>query len=478
MKPEEVVPDVSMLMFVGKLASMETAASSNRSLVEVLHGMSRAPREKRADFICRETMVVTVNFIEQREQWDVQLRSFEAIYFLTIGAVDPKLWGSLELVPRMAKAAGKVREFAGRDPELKKRVDGLFELTMRTADMCLPHEILVKQLTMPDMDRYLMDLFAAEDKPPTLMQCASHLMTGLVQSAIGYGCYMKWRAMGLGEKLVRWFQNHKSAICSGDDPSVGGAIGFVSIGDAMDSILHFVIFAVEMDPDLVRALIADDVIKCIAFRILALAQTFKKGADGGVQDLSHLNVSFRSIAQLLTVLASNEHGLAAMGKLNLAIPLAGLLELPAEDFRIPVMIILCALCAHKDTCETLFKNVGFLDYMKRVEARVKDPGESPILPEELEYLVCILDRSCCYPDLAAIVQNKLIDLLFMLPPSAETMDTQVMSLRALARCAFVKPECLEMLPANGIACMNYMMSAISALRNASPEDPDNTASVL
>jgi hypothetical protein len=124
MKPEEVVPDIGMMMFVGKLAELETTDSASMSLVEVLHGMSRAPVERRHQFICRETMVVTVRFIEDPDQWEVQLRAFEAAYFLTLGALDPLLWASLTVVPRMAKAAGKARQFAGRDPVLQSPQTG------------------------------------------------------------------------------------------------------------------------------------------------------------------------------------------------------------------------------------------------------------------------------------------------------------------------------------------------------------------
>lgn len=474
MKPEEVVPNTGTLMFIGRLAELEMAAASNVALVEVLHGMSRAPRERRKDFVCRETMVLVVKFLEDRDQWDAQLRAFEAAYFLTLGACDPKLWATLELVPRMVRAAGKVREFAGRDPGLQKQADGLFELSIRSAELCLAHEELVVQLALPDLDRYLMDILAHPSKPATLVECAAHLMTGLLKSKIGHSCWIRWRSMGVGDKVVVWFRNHKARICGGDDDE--SSSGSVSIGQCMDAIFHFLIHAVEMDADLVSTFIADDVVSCIAHRILRHVRFYRTNLGTAKSDLSAVNVSFRSMAQLLTALARNEHGLAMMGKVGLAIPLASLLHLPADDFRIPALILLCCLCGHKESCEALIRSSTFIDLLKGMESKLAQPS-SNFLPEELEYFVCILDRSCCYPDLAAIVQKNLMALFFLLPAKSKTMDAQVAALRALTRCTFANPDCLDTLPQQGLACMHYMMAATSCIRNASVQDPDSPASI-
>lgn len=478
MKPEEVVPDTGMLRFVGRLAALETATSSSEALVEVLHGMSRAPIGRRGNFVSRETLVVMVGFIEQRELWDVQLRAFEAAYFLTLGACDPALWSGLELVPRMGRAAGKVREFAGRDAVLQARADGLFELVMRSADLCLKHEGLVKQLSMPELDRYLMDLFAAASKAASLTQVAVNLMTGLLKSEIGHGCWTRWKRMGVADKLLVWFRNHKAEIMNGPGENEEDSL-LATTGTCLDSILHFLIIAVEMDSDLVVSLLSDDVVSCIASRILSHARWFKDhlGADRDTQapDVTWRNTSYRSIAQLLTALVTNERGLTAMARSGLAVPLTELLALPQEDFRTPTLIILASLGSSKEVCEVLLKNPGFSKVLGGLEAGLRD-GKA-VDPEELEYLLCILDRSCCYPDLCQIVQEKLVNLLLLLPAKAETMDAQVMTLRALARCSFVNPKCLDLLPENGLACMHYMMAATHTLRNASPEDADSPMSI-
>ena len=94
---------------------------------------------------------------------------------------------------------------------------------------------------------------------------------------------------------------------------------------------------------------------------------------------------------------------------------------------------------------------------KDVQQKVESPTAA-ILPEELEYMVALIDRSCCHPDLALNVQEQLAKLLFLLPAKAETMNAQLLSLRALTHCALAKPTFLEEMAKEGPDCTQYVMA--------------------
>ncbi|CAK9000838.1 Ankyrin-2 (ANK-2) (Ankyrin-B) (Brain ankyrin) [Durusdinium trenchii] len=90
------------------------------------------------------------------------------------------------------------------------------------------------------------------------------------------------------------------------------------------------------------------------------------------------------IAQLLTALVANEHGLSAMSALNLETPLVALLEsgahrsyrLPTATLRVPVMLVLCAMSSNQvlafvpaDLQMTSSLRVASQDAKERVDTR-------------------------------------------------------------------------------------------------------------
>ena len=471
MKPEEVKPDKSMLVFVGRLASLETAASSNVAMVEVLHGMARAPRELRQPFVCRETMVVTIDFIELHDQFDVQLRAFESAYFLTLGACDPVLWAGLDVVPRMAKAAAEVMANAVKESDARaiKRADGLFEIVMRTADLCLVHDVLLRTMTsIPELDRYLMDLFVIENKPLNLMGVAAHLMSTLLKSKdIGPGCWQRWRSMGFCEKIVRWFTRNRSSL-EGD---IGKSKAEDELGTVVDTVLHMLLQAVSVDESVIATLVAEDPVKVIAQRIVMLVGYFKKhigqqgnSAEADSEAMVAAGVAFRNIGQMVTALSVNEQGLSVMSKLHLEEPLAALLELPADDFRVTTLVILSSLARSKESCTAMIRSQRFMRVLTAVQITLQDPG-SAVNQEELEYLVCIVDRGCCFPELANQVKDKLLRFLCLLPSRSDVVNTKLMGMRALTRCTFVDPSVTDSIPSVGLSCLHYIMANNKCLKN-------------
>eukprot|EP00931_Biecheleriopsis_adriatica_P096456 TRINITY_DN7010_c0_g1_i1.p1 TRINITY_DN7010_c0_g1~~TRINITY_DN7010_c0_g1_i1.p1 ORF type:complete len:5389 (-),score=1202.56 TRINITY_DN7010_c0_g1_i1:94-16260(-) len=504
MSREEVQPDRGMLMFVSRISAAEDAVSSRRALIEILHGMSQAPKELRRKFLSREILVLAVKYMEMADFFDVQVRAFESIYFCTLGACAPELWADLQILPRMVKAAGFYKNLAeeeGSNELMHRQADSLWEMALRTLDYCLRYDILVQDLKIPDLDRYLMELLIDGRKGPELSKCAADLMAGLLQSSICGIVWSRWRGLGIGERIVSWFKVHQNMLLGEDNPYSEQQ---VQPSESLDAMLHMLIFAVQVDSSMVVALVADDVLKTIAHRILCLAKKYeewneisggrrlsddleqeRRWATEGADDLPELppgvhrpsadevakaDASFRIIAQLMTALVANEFGLAAMSTLNLEPALIALLEIPSSAFRMPVMLVLCAMSTNKTTCELLMKSPKFLGVLRRMEKKLTTPGEAPPTKDEVEYLMCILDRSCCHPDLAMVAQEELFRLICVLPSKAETLSARLMSLRALSRCAFVNPECMNQFAIEGLACLQYVMCINSALNMGSAED--------
>ncbi|CAE7942874.1 unnamed protein product, partial [Symbiodinium necroappetens] len=504
MSREEVKPDRGMLMFVSRISAEEDAMVSKRALIEILHGMSQAPSEHRRKFLSREILVLATSYMEAYNP-DIQIRAFESMYFCTMGACAPELWSDLEILPRMVRAAGYAQSMAEESPSeplLRRHADALWEISLRTLHHCLSYELLVQQMRIPDLDRYLMELLVDGRKPPELSKVAADLIAGLLQSSISSNLWTRWRGLGVGERLVGWFKVHRKKLL---DPDLG-AQGGTQPSDSLDAMLHMVLFAVEVDSSMIVALVADDVLSCIAHRLEELAAHYshwndlagghklsedleaerawqmRQGEDAhemppGVHrptadEVAKADASFRIIAQLLTALVANEHGLSAMSALNLETPLVSLLELPTATLRVPVMLVLCAMSSNKASCQVLMTSDKFVGVLRRMEKKLATLGEAPPVKDEVEYLVCILDRSCCHADLAKVAQEHLFRLLCVLPARAETLAARVMSLRALSRVAFVAPECMNDFALEGVACLQYIMAVTSALSLGAGENTE------
>ncbi|CAJ1411290.1 unnamed protein product, partial [Effrenium voratum] len=498
MSRDEVKPDRGMLMFVSRISAEEDAMVSRRALIEILHGMSQAPSEQRRKFLSREILVLASSYMENFP--DIQIRAFESLYFCTLGACAPELWSDLEILPRMVRAAGAAQNAAEAEAgeELRRHADALWEIALRTLHHCLQYEVLVQQMRIPDLDRYLMELLVDGRKPPELSKVAADLIAGLLQSSISVNLWTRWRGLGVGERLVGWFKVHRKKL-EPEDPQRA-----VQPSDSLDAMLHMVLFAVEVDVSMVVALVAEDVLGCIAQRLQELSESYERwnALQGGhlltedleaerahmaphellpgqrrpsADEVAKADASFRIIAQLLTALVANEHGLSAMAAMNLEAPLVALLELPTATLRVPVMLVLCAMSSNKASCQVLMNSDKFLRVLRRMEKKLSTLGEAPPVKDEVEYLVCILDRSCCHADLAKIAQEQLFRLLCVLPSRAETLSARLMALRALSRCSFVAPECMNDFGVEGTACLQYIMAVTSSLSLGSSETAEKAA---
>lgn len=507
MSRDEVKPDRSMLMFVSRMSAEEDAMVARRALIEILHGMSQAPSELRRKFLSREIMVLAGSYMENPIP-EIQIRAFESMYFCTLGACAPDLWSDLDILARMVRAAGQAQSVAeenSSDVLLRKHADALWEISLRALHHCLQYEVLVHQMRIPDLDRYLMELLVDGRKPPELHKVAADLIAGLLQSSISGNLWTRWRGLGVGERLVGWFKVHGKKFLESDMDEATRR----SAADSLDAMLHMVLFAVEVDSSMVVALVAEDVLGCIAHRLEELSASYKRWNDlaGGhkltedleaerawqmrssedlpplppgqhrpsADEVARADASFRIIAQLLTALVANEHGLSAMSALHLEAPLVALLELPTATLRVPVMLVLCAMASNQASCQVLMKSQQFLGVLRRMEKKLGTVGEAPPVKEEVEYLVCILDRSCCHPDLAKIAQEQLFRLLCVLPSRAETLAARLMALRALSRCSLVAPQCMNEFGIEGVACLQYIMAVSSCLSLGGSETAEKAA---
>jgi hypothetical protein len=237
MRADEVKPDRSMLVFIGRLADMQNAAESAPAVAEILHGMAMAPKEVRRPFICSETLTLTAEYVEQQESWSVQVRSFEAIFFMTSGGTcNPQLWTDLELIPRMARAAGQksqnvegaarmVEQFGAtekpQDPNAmgtpQDHVNALFELTIRTLDCCVNIPDFLQNLgELPDLDLFMLEVLGSSSASPHLSAATTHLMSGLLQSEIREKCWANWKRLGIVQKIVGWFKGYATTIRAGE----------------------------------------------------------------------------------------------------------------------------------------------------------------------------------------------------------------------------------------------------------------------
>lgn len=503
MSREEVKPDRGMLMFVSRMSAEDDALVARRALIEIFHGMSQAPSELRRKFLSREILVLACSYLENPSP-EIQIRAYESMYFCTLGACAPDLWSDLDILGRMVRTAGVAQAHADENAEdllLRKHADALWEISLRALHHCLQYEVLVRQMRIPDLDRYLMELLVDGRKPPELHKVAADLIAGLLQSSISGNLWTRWRGLGVGERLVGWFKVHGKKILE----SRMDAAQRLSAAESLDAMLHMVLFAVEVDSSMVVALVAEDVLGCIAHRLEELAAGYERwndmagghkltedleaerawmraegeGATAGprpsADEVARADASFRIIAQLLTALVANEHGLSAMSALNLETPLVALLELPTATLRVPVMLVLCAMSSNQASCQVLMKSEKFLGVLRRMEKKLGTVGEAPPVKDEVEYLVCILDRSCCHPELAKIAQEQLFRLLCVLPSRAETLAARLMALRALSRCSFVAPECMNDFGVEGVACLQYIMAVSSCLSLGRSEKAEKAA---
>merc|ERR1712003_407227 len=90
-------------------------------------------------------------------------------------------------------------------------------------------------------------------------------------------------------------------------------------------------------------------------------------------------------------------------------------------------------------------------------------------------MICILDRSCCFPELAKVVQDQLFTLLMFIFAKAETVDARLMGIRAISRCALTEASCLDSMPDQGMPAMFLMMAVSNCLKVDAGDNSENTS---
>ncbi|CAK0844601.1 unnamed protein product [Prorocentrum cordatum] len=490
MRPEDIKPDRSMLVFVEQISLGSPSNEANRAVAEIMHGMAKAPKDLRVDFVSRDSLVVAVTFMECMDQWEVQSRAFESVYFLTMGACDPELWVSLDLLQRMARAASRLQQKSVDDDDemLRNHAEALWEITLRTCDICLQWESLVHEVNRcAEIDRYLVTFFFdAHRSRPLMVKVVAHFMETLIDCSEGT-CWCRWRNMGMADKIIGWFAVQSEAM-KGD---AGAALAKqkvmsplaaefpVPAGESVDSMLHMLVSATRVDPTTTGVLLTEGVMSAMAQRIIAHAGFYRKHhAEPETMEMQKANVAFRAIAQHLGACINDVEGLTALSGMGLEAHLVSLLELPPEDYRTPSLLVLAALCGHKGPCYALLKNSSFVKVLRTIEAQLESHG-SALEAEELEYFACILDKSCCHPELTQIIVGSVFRLLCLLCVKGRTIQCQLLASRALARCALAKPDSLHVLtdPSQGLQYLHHVMSVASCLRKEGFADEESQHSI-
>ena len=127
------------------------------TLVEILHRMSLVPGEQRKAFANKETLLILLQFIYLDDHYEVQVRSFEALYFLTSGALNVEVWEEYSVVRQMIDAADARKKKA--DPtEHRTKEDSLWSVTLRAVAAIIGEERLMDQVTRAD-NRVLYHLY-------------------------------------------------------------------------------------------------------------------------------------------------------------------------------------------------------------------------------------------------------------------------------------------------------------------------------
>jgi len=249
-----IEPDPSTFLFVSNLSHKEDLAGNFSAVAEILHRMSLAPVEMRRKFISRETLVVVSKFIAAHGQYGFQIRAFEAAYFLTLGALDPKLWSSVDLLPTLIKAAAAYRNWKEPDEDLafglgcefntaeeahQGREDALWELALRTSALCLPYDVLVRQIGIPEFDRYMMDILdlGGAKKPPRSMHCMMYLMNGLLQTQQATTLWCRWKGMGFLDKARKRLDWHCARMPKVEDLAEEGPAEDHAVDDQTASLV-------------------------------------------------------------------------------------------------------------------------------------------------------------------------------------------------------------------------------------------------
>jgi hypothetical protein len=103
--PSMFKADRSTFEFIARLVATDESRTIRATLVEILHRMSLVPGEQRKAFANKETLLILLQFIYLDDHYEVQVRSFEALYFLTSGALNVEVWEEYSVVRQMIDAA-------------------------------------------------------------------------------------------------------------------------------------------------------------------------------------------------------------------------------------------------------------------------------------------------------------------------------------------------------------------------------------
>ncbi|CAD7957194.1 unnamed protein product [Amoebophrya sp. A120] len=206
--PANIEPDRACFLFISKIAETHFHIPEIRVLlIETLHRMSMAPAELRYKFTNREVLVILLKLIDFHDQFEVQVRAFEACYFLTIACNDAELWENVQLIPKLWQAAAVKR----RKSPNKEQEDVLYEMAVRSTALITKYPILVEQLLLSsELDGFVQLLFEDAKKSEDLLHSTSHLMSLLLRTPQGGKFWSKWYAQGFLGKIALEFQRYQN----------------------------------------------------------------------------------------------------------------------------------------------------------------------------------------------------------------------------------------------------------------------------
>ncbi|CEM05206.1 unnamed protein product [Vitrella brassicaformis CCMP3155] len=238
---DHIKADKSLFMTLSNLSVGQQNLTVKRTIAQILHRISMAPVSVRKEFLTRDSLLVLRSLFAAKGLFEVQIRAFEAAYFLTVGALDVQLWSDMDVLPHMffgalhfSKEAATTstahdavvdddrrpgegdsdeddndsEEMSAEDMEEVKNLqkEALWEVFFRTAAFVAKEEPLVIQLSkLSSLDHILLGLFDGGEFVD-LFNAGTHCMCSFLNSSAAHIFWARWCSSGLLQKLKQEVQ--------------------------------------------------------------------------------------------------------------------------------------------------------------------------------------------------------------------------------------------------------------------------------
>eukprot|EP00400_MALV-I_sp_L67-5_P000934 gene934-471_t len=226
--------DQDTFLFVSKLAEIDDSYATRSTLVDILHRMAQTPPHVRKSFVSRNVVVVLKGFLELHEFWDVQVKAFEACYWMSMeGVIDVDLWEAQAVVPAMIQAAAKPRpELDNADGSMSDKQQALWDCVIRTCSLIYPIDVLKEQLfPMDDLHHFLASVVGKASMQGNLLYASCKLMSSLLSTKIAAQFWMKWHSVKMMDNL----ELEVARSCVGDTSRVPSSQDITSWREALSS---------------------------------------------------------------------------------------------------------------------------------------------------------------------------------------------------------------------------------------------------